>query len=80
MVHVLHYHKNPKLQLSGLKLKKKFVTVLMELAKWLVHWAPKLVSVISMMYVLHYHKNPKPQLSGSKYKKKSFLLWLKTTI
>ena len=23
MMHVLHYHKNPKLQLSGLKYKKK---------------------------------------------------------
>ena len=49
----------------------------MELAEWLVHWAPKLASRVrcstrssSMMHVLHYPKNPKLQLSGLKKKKK----------
>ena len=67
MMHVLHYHKNPKLQLSGLKYKKKknFFEEHMELAEWLVRSAPKLVLPVqyparssSMMHIIYSYKNP----------------------
>ena len=67
-------------RLTPLFTTQLYASAHMELAEWLVYWAPKLASRVrcsirssSMMHELHYHKNPKLQLSSKKKKKKNYM-------